>query len=184
MSSKTRTKYLSIWLGLTLIFTQVQIHAESIPINSAELVSSDAVIHSDKQTINSDSLSTSPVFLTENQVPKLSLRWGCGDCGQNEKVIPLIEETYAKIASAKGYFVSESEVADVVITEFRQRNPGLRVMFGVLAGRDVLATRTVFREKDFSADDYSANALSGMNSLCVSVTQKIFDQILSKIHDR
>jgi hypothetical protein len=96
-------------------------------------------------------------------------------------VIPLIEEDYKNIAAAKGYTVSVSETAEMVITAYRQRNPGMRVMFGVFAGKDTLATRITFRDKNFFAKDYSANAITGMNGLCASVTQKVFNQIVTSI---
>jgi len=112
-----------------------------------------------------------------NEVPKLALRWDCGDCTQNVKVLPLIEEEYAKEALAKGYAVSATEVAELSITEYRQRPPGARVMFGFLAGRDILKTKIVFRGKEFVAEDYSANAWLGMNSLCASVAQQAVKQL-------
>lgn len=179
---KIRVERFSICLAFILIFTQTQVYAEPTPQSSVDSNSSEEAIISDQALVNTDSLNASQPLLTQNQVPKLVLRWDCGNCVQNEKVIPLIEETYATIASAKGYSVSESEVAEVVITEYRQRKPGLRVMFGFLAGKDILATRITFRGKYFLADDYSANALSGMNSLCATVSQKMFDHIASKIH--
>ena len=117
--------------------------------------------------------------LAANELPKLVLRWDCGGCEHNEKVFPLIEQTYASDAAAAGFTVSESETADVVITAYRQRPPAARVMLGFMAGRDTLKTRVSFRGKDSVAGDYSANAFQGMNALCAAVAKKAMSQILS-----
>lgn len=109
------------------------------------------------------------------------MSWDCGACTQNEKVLPLIEQEYAKQALAKGYTVSDSETAELRITEFRQRPPGMRVMFGVFAGKDVLKTVVRFRDRSFEAGDYMANAWHGMNSLCESVAQRAIQQILPSL---
>ena len=119
--------------------------------------------------------------LAARELPKLVLSWNCGDCEHNEKVLPLIEQEYAKQAVAMGYTVSPSETAELSITAYRQRSPGMRAMFGIFAGKDVLNTRVVFRGKEFVADDYSANAILGMNSLCAAVAQKAVSQIAASL---
>lgn len=115
------------------------------------------------------------------QVPKLAIRWECQDCSVNEKVAPLIETAYAEEAARNGYVVSYSETAEMVITEYRQRPPGARVMFGIFAGKDKLGVRITYREKERNAEDYSANAWFGMNSLCESVGKQSYQQVLSII---
>lgn len=107
--------------------------------------------------------------LGERQLPKIVVRWECGNCTVNEKVAPLLETAWAAGAAENGFTVSEAESADVVITSYRQRPPGLRVMFGVFAGKDQLGVRVSYRGKDFSVEDYYANAMRGMNGLCDSV---------------
>ncbi len=121
---------------------------------------------------------TSTASLLERQVPRLTLRWDCGDCEPNDKVFPLIEKTYADKAAAKGYTVSDAETADIVVTKYRQRPPATRVLFGFMAGKDILETRVTFRGTDFSAGDYSANAMQGMNFLCETVAQQSLDKLL------
>ena len=112
-----------------------------------------------------------------NEVPKLVLRWDCGDCTQNEKVLPLIDEEYSKEALAKGYVVSATETAELSIVAYRQRPPGVRVVFGIFAGKDILKTKIVFRGKEFVAEDYSANAFFGMNSLCAEIARQALKQL-------
>ena len=114
-------------------------------------------------------------------VPKISVRWDCGDCEQNPKVAPLIEKTYETEAATKGYSISTNENAEIVIKEYRQRNPAARVLFGVFAGKDKLATKLSFRGKEYVANDYAANAFYGMNSLCESIAQQAFTQVLSAL---
>lgn len=114
-------------------------------------------------------------------VPKLVIRWECKECSINEKVAPLIEKNYADEAVKNGYVVSETETADIVITDYRQRQPGVRVMFGVLAGRDRLGVRILYREQERTASDYSANAWFGMNSLCESVAKQSYEKVISII---
>ena len=114
---------------------------------------------------------------SRNDVPRLVLKWDCGDCEQNEKVLPLINQEYAKEAHARGYSVSTTESAELSITAYRQRKPGARVMLGIFAGKDVLRTRIRFRGKEYVAKDYSANIFAGMNSLCAAVARKAVKQL-------
>jgi len=110
-------------------------------------------------------------------LPQVTVRRACGDCTQNDKVAPLIASDYEAEAHKKGYTVSGTETAEIVITEYRQRPPAMRVMFGVFAGKDKLATKVIFRGKEYQADDYSANAFSGMNGLCSSVAKTVASQL-------
>ena len=170
---------LSICVGFMLM--QMSAYAELESSSSIESTVRNVAGADDSEATQSSISSISKELLSEKQVPNLIISWDCGSCVQNDKVIPLIEEDYKNIAAAKGYTVSVSETAEVVITAYRQRNPGMRVMFGVFAGKDTLATRITFRDKNFLAKDYSANAITGMNSLCASVTQKVFNQIVTSI---
>ena len=119
--------------------------------------------------------------LAPKQLPKLVLRWDCGKCEQNAKVLPLIEQGYAAEAAAAGYTISDSETAELAITEYRQRAPGMRVMLGFMAGKDVLNTRVTFRGNELVAKDYSANAFQGMNSLCNAVAKKVSGQLIASL---
>ncbi|WP_077037227.1 DUF4410 domain-containing protein [Pelomonas sp. KK5] len=114
-------------------------------------------------------------------MPKLVLSWNCGDCEHNDKVLPLIEQEYAKQAQAAGLVISEAETAEVSVTEFRQRSPGLRVMFGFMAGKDVLRTKVRCRDTSFAAGDYMANAWQGMNALCANVAQQTVHHLTSAL---
>ncbi|MFO1340189.1 MAG: hypothetical protein U1F53_18510 [Burkholderiaceae bacterium] len=114
-------------------------------------------------------------------VPKLAITWQCKDCTVNDKVPPLIEEAYAAAASKGGLAVSDSDVAEVTITDFRQRPPGARVMLGIFAGKDRLAVHINYRGKEANADDYAVNAMQGMNHLCESVGRKSYDQIAAML---
>jgi len=109
------------------------------------------------------------------------MRWDCGDCTKNEKVLPLIEQTYTERATGQGYSVGDGETAELVITDYRQRPPGVRVMFGIMAGKDRLGTRLTFRGKDYVVKDYSANAFQGMNSLCEAVAQEALKHVLDAL---
>lgn len=114
------------------------------------------------------------------QVPKLAIRWDCKEeCTVNEKVAPLIEKSYTDAALKHGYSVSDSETAEMVITDYRQRPPGARVMLGFLAGKDRLGVRIVYHAQERKAEDYYANSWLGMNSLCESVAQKSYAEIIA-----
>jgi hypothetical protein len=115
------------------------------------------------------------------QLPKLIIKWQCKNCTENEKVAPLIESSYIGSAAKNGYSVSATETAETEITDFRQRPPGVRVAFGVFAGKDRLAVRTTYHGKEFIAQDYSANSFFGMDSLCESVAKKLYVKILDAI---
>lgn len=107
--------------------------------------------------------------LEPGKVPRLAIRWACGGCTANDKVAPLIEAAYAQAAALVGQTVSDAEVAEVIIDDFRQRPPPVRVAFGFLAGMDRLGISITYRGKVLRAHDYSANTLYGMNALCESI---------------
>ena len=119
--------------------------------------------------------------LAPGQLPKLVLRWDCDKCEQNAKVLPLIEQGYTTEAAAAGYTISDSETAELAITEYRQRPPGMRVMFGMMAGKDKLTTRVTFRGNALVAKDYSLNVFQGMNSLCNAVSKKVTSQLVASM---
>lgn len=113
-----------------------------------------------------------PAAATTKAVPKLVFSWDCGECEHNDKVIPLIEASYAEAALKRGFVVSETETADVAIVDIRQRPPGVRVMFGIMAGKDRLGLRIRHNGYEFAVSDSSANAISGLNSLSKTVGQR------------
>lgn len=113
-------------------------------------------------------------------VPKLHIVWDCGECEHNEKVPPLIEQAYAEEAQEHSATVSETEVAEVTITDIRQRPPGVRVMFGVMAGRDRLALRIRYRDRDDEVKDTLSNIIQGLNSLSASVGRKAYAALSAK----
>jgi hypothetical protein len=126
----------------------------------------------------SDSATAAPArTLPANTVPRLNIVWDCGDCERNGKVIPLILQSYREAASRQGRTVSDAETADVWIVDFRQRNPGLRSMFGIMAGKDRLGVKIRFRSLVLEASDYSANAWLGMDHLCESVGKRTLKQV-------
>ena len=112
-----------------------------------------------------------------NKVPKLNMAWECKDCTINEKVIPLIQQNYYEEAIKNGKAVSETDIAEVAIVDFRQRPPGVRVMFGIFAGKDRLGLRVRHNGSEFNIDDYSANAITGMNLICSNLAKELYDKL-------
>jgi len=115
--------------------------------------------------------------LAYNTVPRLNIVWDCGDCAHNDKVIPLILESYREAAAKQGRTVSDAETADVWIVDFRQRNPGVRSMFGIFSGKDRLRLKVRFRREILEVSDSAAGAWFGMNSVCEGVAKKTLKQI-------
>ena len=113
-------------------------------------------------------------------VPKLNIVWDCGECKVNDKVIPLLLESYAAEAAQRGRTVSETEAVDAKIHDYRQRNPGARVMLGIMAGKDRLGLKMTYNGEEIVVTDYSANAVEGMNALCESVAKKAYKQLVAK----
>ncbi|MGH8080131.1 MAG: hypothetical protein ACREP7_06110 [Lysobacter sp.] len=113
-------------------------------------------------------------------VPKLKIAWECGECEHNDKVPPLIEQAYAEQAQQHSATVSEQEVAEVAITDIRQRPPGVRVMFGIMAGRDRLALRIRYHGQEFEVSEKSSNIVQGLNSLSESVGKQAYSQLAGK----
>lgn len=114
-------------------------------------------------------------------VPKLNIAWDCGDCPVNDKVIPLVQEAYRAEAAKHGKTVSETDVAEAKIHDYRQRNPGARVMLGIMAGKDRLGIKINVGGEEIVVSDYSANAMQGMNALCESVGKKAYKQVAAKV---
>lgn len=119
--------------------------------------------------------------LAPMEVPKLQVIWDCGKCEENLKVAPLIMLAYANMAASKGFTVSATQTAAMTIHRYRQRPVALRVMFGLMAGTDYLKTRVEFDGKTVIAEDYSANAMYGMNRLCDVVGQKAFSELVAVV---
>lgn len=113
-------------------------------------------------------------------VPKLAIAWDCGECVHNDKVIPLIEAAYAAEAAKNGAAVSETETAEAAITDIRQRPPGVRVMFGIMSGKDRLGLRIRHAGKEYAVSETSANAVMGLNHLSESVGKKAYAELSPK----
>jgi len=112
-----------------------------------------------------------------NKMPQLSIKWACDTCEANEKVIPLLGESYSNEVTKNGQVIASDEIAEAVIVEFRQRNPANRSLFGAFAGKDILALKIKYKGKEVIARDYYANAWQGMNALCESVAQISYQKI-------
>lgn len=121
-----------------------------------------------------------PTAAAARSVPKLSIRWDCGECEHNDKVPPLIEQAYAEQAAENEARVSDNDIAEVAIVDIRQRPPGVRVMFGVMAGRDRLGLRVTYRDRVFEVSDTSANIVMGLNHLSASVGKSVFEELNSQ----
>jgi hypothetical protein len=113
--------------------------------------------------------------------PRLNIVWACNECqSPNDKVPPLIEKAYAAEAAKAGRSVSAAEVAEVAIVDFRQRPPGVRAAFGMMAGSDRLRVTVRYKDREFTAEETSASALFGMNSLCEAVGRSAFQQLFAR----
>lgn len=134
-------------------------------------------------TVASDA-STSVIVPTPARslptVPKLNITWDCGDCEHNDKVIPLIEQAYAAEAAKHSFSLSETDIADVAITDIRQRPPGVRVLFGFMAGKDRLGLRIRYLGQEHMVSDTSANAIMGLNHLSESVGKSTYAELSAK----
>lgn len=110
-------------------------------------------------------------------LPKLNITWDCGDCEHNDKVPPLIEQAYIAEAKKHSLAISETEIAEVAITDIRQRPPGVRIMFGIMAGKDRLGVRIRYLDQEHMVSHTSANAIMGLNHLSESVGQKTYVEL-------
>lgn len=179
-----RTKHVSSLCAAALLLVQLTMASAqtapepAAPASAPEQTSTAAEPPTEAHT---STPKESKAALANNQIPKLVIRWDCGDCQVNDKVSPLIEKNYASKAATKGFTVSDQETAEMVVVKYRQRPPGARVMFGFMAGKDILETRVTFRGKEFLAGDYAANAWQGMDSLCETVAQLTLDQMLTNL---
>ncbi len=147
--------------------------AQEAPASNAQATSASQAEPSTSPSAASTGNSASKV------VPNITVRWDCGNCEENAKVAPLIEKTYQAEALAKGHTVSATETVQVSIKEYHQRHPAARSLFVAFSGKDKLATKLSFRGKDYSAEDYSANAFQGMNSLCESIARQTLAQVIT-----
>lgn len=122
-------------------------------------------------------LSALPLHAATHEMPKLSIRWECGQCATNPKVIPLIQQNYLEQVRKHNQTLASKNGAEVVITDFRQRPPGARVMLGGFAGKDRLGVSIRYKGKSFVASDSAVTIMNGMNSLCKSVAQSAYRQL-------
>ncbi len=116
-------------------------------------------------------------------VPALEIEWSCGDCKPNDKVPPLIESAYAAAAGAGHVGVADGDKVHVTITEFRQRNPALRSLFGIMAGKDAMTVKLSWHGKQATAREYEANAFHGMNAIAESVGKQSFRAVQKFVAD-
>ena len=121
--------------------------------------------------------SASRSQLGQREVPQLVVSWGCGRCKANERVPALIAAGYARAAQAAGYKVSQAEKARVSIMAFSERRSAMRVMFGKLAGRDTLATQTVFRGQTMMATESATESTMNMEMVSTRVGEQTFRQL-------
>jgi len=126
--------------------------------------------------------AAAPVAVATTTVPKLKITWDCGECEHNDAVPPLIEQAYAAEAQKHALTVSETDVAEVTITDIRQRPPGVRVMFGFMAGKDRLGLHIQYAGHAYDVSDTSANAVMGLNHLSASVGKQAYEQLSVQRH--
>jgi hypothetical protein len=169
-------KMISILILSGCLLAQSVVHAES-PVTEAPLPAA-------QDTTSLPDVAPARAVLAEHELPKLVVAWDCGKCVPNDKVPPLIEKEYADYALAHGYSVSESETANMIISQYHQRPPAARAMLGAFAGKDTLSTNVAFRDDKFVATDYNANAWFGMNDLCRSVARKSAEHIGAKLRGK
>jgi hypothetical protein len=115
--------------------------------------------------------------LAPNTVPALNISWSCDGCERNDKIIPLLLQSYRDEASKQGRTISNAETADVFIVDFRQRDPNKRAWLGIMAGKDILGVKIRFRGEILEASDYFAGAWFGMNKLSENVGEKMYKKI-------
>lgn len=122
---------------------------------------------------------TAPQRPEAKTVPALEIVWNCGKCEQNPKIVPLIQERYAMEANEAGYTVSSDARIAAEIVDFRQRNPGMRIMFGVMSGKDRLQLKLIHNGVEHTVGDSSANIIQGQNALCADVARQIYKLVTS-----
>jgi len=139
-------------------------------------ISANAATESSSPEAGASASSVAPAVATapDGGVPALEIEWNCGDCKPNEKVPPLIQSAYSAAAGAQHVGVVDGDKVHVSITEFRQRNPALRSLFGVMAGKDSMAVTLTWHGKQATAREYEANAFHGMNAIAESVGKQAF----------
>lgn len=84
---------------------------------------------------------------------------------------------YTKAAAKSGVPISSQSEATLSITDYTQRPPGARVMFGAFAGKDEIKAVVIFKDNKFEVEDYYRNAWLGMNSLSERIGKMVFEKI-------
>ncbi|CBL45568.1 Hypothetical protein HDN1F_19850 [gamma proteobacterium HdN1] len=119
-------------------------------------------------------------FAVARDVPALSIRWDCGKCTHNPKVIELLEQTYADAAAKEGVKVSSGVKAEVVITDFRQRHAAMRLLTGAMSGGDRLQVTVRYQGKMFTAKDDAYNVVKGANWTIRNVGKSVYEQLAAR----
>jgi hypothetical protein len=129
--------------------------------------------------------ASAPVGFSDGAVgiPALEIEWSCGECKPNEKIPPLIQSAYAGAAGAGKITIVDGDPVHVKISQFHQRNPALRSLFGFMAGKDEMTVTVSWHGKQATAHDYEANAWHGMNAIAESVGKKTFAAVRTFVAD-
>ncbi len=179
---------LTIVVGFPLVAIAAKSDSVLLTNQSTDSISQAQELESDPLTKSrsEEPLHPSPTVLSEEapislaptiRVPKLSIRWNCDNCVVNEKVIPLIEKTYAEIAARERHTIADKDLAEIEIVEFRQRPPAARILLGFFAGKDNLSIKVTYKGETFVIEEYSANVIEGMNFVCESLARTTFDKL-------
>lgn len=112
-------------------------------------------------------------------VPKLAVKWDCGNCKPNEVIADHLRVAYEKEAAQSGYTISASEVATMTITRINARSGAARVAFANLFGTDVLYTQTSMGGKTITVNEMGKN-WGGINPLVNHVGARTFREWIGR----
>lgn len=112
-------------------------------------------------------------------VPKLLVKWQCGNCTPNEIIADHLRVAYEKEAAQSGYTISATEVATMTITRINARSGAARVAFANLFGHDALFTQTSMGGKTITVNETGKN-WGGINPLVNHVGARTFREWIGR----
>jgi hypothetical protein len=115
---------------------------------------------------------------TDKTVPSLKIKVGCNEeCNITRSVQTLIIAAYTDKAEIAGYKIDDTKTNELTITNFRARSATARLLFGAMAGADVIEGYIKSPDgKQVEIKDMAIMAKSTISDVAQIVGEQTFDE--------
>lgn len=116
----------------------------------------------------------------DTSLPKLEIVADCGECVINDNVRAEIEKAYVDQAQKGGLQINQKDKANLRITEYLERSSGARIMFGMLAGKDLIKASLSYKDAKHEVEDTARSALNGIGAVASEVGKQAYVKLSGK----